>query len=92
MVKRIFFIVICVLLFSMSAYSKTINVKEFGAKGDGKTDDTKAIQTALDEAFKGNKDFKIRGAWEISYPEIVFPEGTYILSNVVRVTNGAIVR
>ncbi|MGK9126739.1 hypothetical protein M1D52_22175 [Olivibacter sp. SA151] len=44
--------------------SDTIFVKDFGAKADGKTDDTKAIQAALD------KNSKV----------VVFQKGTYLVS------------
>lgn len=43
---------------------KVINVKDMGAKGDGTTDDTRAIQRALDNAHAGFKT-------------IYFPAGTY---------------
>jgi len=44
-----------------------INVREFGAKGNGETDDTKAFQEAIDDlARKGGG-------------ELYVPEGTYIL-------------
>lgn len=45
-----------------------INVRDFGAKGDGTTDDTAAIQAALDEASTlGVADVKIpRGTYKVS--------------------------
>ena len=45
-----------------------INVKDFGAKGDGKTDDTRAIQDALDRHMGG---FRI----------LYFPNGTYLVTD-----------
>ena len=41
------------------------NVKDFGAKGDGKTSDTKAIQSAIDAASK------VQGT-------VYFPDGKYM--------------
>jgi len=43
------------------------SVTEFGAKGDGQTDDTAAIQRAVDECR-----------------EVFFPEGTYLVSDTLR--------
>lgn len=45
-------------------YNKEINVKQFGAKGDGVTDDTNAIQTALNKVPNNSA--------------IYFPYGTYL--------------
>lgn len=42
-----------------------ISVKDFGAKGDGKTNDTTAIQTAINHAVESGKR------------EVYFPGGTY---------------
>ncbi|HET7178198.1 MAG TPA: glycoside hydrolase family 28 protein [Chryseosolibacter sp.] len=47
------------------------NVKEFGARGDGKTLDTKAIQTAIDAAHKQNG-----GVVDV-------PAGTYLIGTLV---------
>lgn len=53
-----------------------ISVKDFGAVGDGVTDDTAAIQTALD--FYGG-DFDIPRSID---SEIIFPAGTYRISSI----------
>ena len=37
----------CCLCFVISAFGKTYNVKNFGAKGDGVTTDSKAINDAI---------------------------------------------
>jgi hypothetical protein len=49
--------------------NKLVNVKDFGAKGDGVSDDTAAIQAAVNAAASGTT--------------ITFPAGTYNVSNFV---------
>ncbi len=51
------------------AASDTLNVKNFGAKGDGKTDDTKAIQSALNASSPLTKT------------TIYFPAGIYNIAS-----------
>jgi len=48
----------------------TVNVKDFGAKGDGSTDDSKAIRTAITEALSGRKSGVVQ-------KEVYFPPGNY---------------
>ena len=50
--------------------SDTVSVKDFGAKGDGVTDDTAAIQAALDS-----------GSWSV-----YLPKGVYICTKEINVT------
>src|SRR5687768_8111492 len=57
------------------------NVKNFGAKGDGVTDDTRAIQAAMDANRKG---VDTGGKSDYFYPRpktVYFPKGTYLVSN-----------
>jgi len=51
------------------------NVKDYGAKGDGITDDTAAIQKAIDE---------VRGIPDTLY----FPDGVYLISDSVGIFKG----
>ncbi|MFC3199363.1 right-handed parallel beta-helix repeat-containing protein [Parapedobacter deserti] len=52
---------------------RRIDVKEYGAKGDGKTDDSRAIQLALDSASVGDT--------------VYLPKGTYIVRTIRLVPN-----
>ena len=54
---------------NLSYYMPT--VKEYGAKGDGVTDDTAAIQKAIDSNTDG---------------AVAFPPGTYLVSNTLNIT------
>lgn len=51
-------------------FADIINVRDFGAKGDGITDDTEAIQAAIDSAGGS---------------EVFFPRGVYTISDTVYV-------
>ncbi len=53
--------------YSLQAGVGRIDVKTYGAAGDGKADDTAAIQTAIDRAPNGST--------------IYFPPGTYLVNN-----------
>ncbi len=56
-------------------FGDTLNVKDYGAKGNGMTDDTKAIQSAID-AFSP----LIKGT-------IYFPAGVYIIASFATTAN-----
>jgi hypothetical protein len=54
-------------------FADVINVKDFGAKGDGVTDDYAAIQAALDSIVNPKPT------------AVYFPQGNYMISNTLRV-------
>ena len=66
----------------VSAAPRLQNAKDFGAKGDGKTDDTTAIQRFVTTVEQQGLGYAA-GIYERSYPEIVFPEGTYLVSKPI---------
>jgi hypothetical protein len=53
----------------------SLNVKQFGAKGDGTTDDTAAIQAAINALTNGG--------------EVLFPQATYKVSSTISIGNGS---
>ncbi|CAL1520763.1 glycosyl hydrolase family 28-related protein [Chitinophaga sp. MM2321] len=55
--------------------SNQLNVRNYGAIGDGVSDDSKAIQKCFDEAKKFSK------------AKIVFPGGTYLISTPIQYNN-----
>lgn len=60
------------------------NVKNFGAKGDGVTDDTSAIQTAISSNGRCSAALQCEGsASEPGY--IYFPKGTYVISGTLQI-------
>lgn len=58
-------------------FAQRLNVKDYGALGDGVTDDTAAIQSAINTAV-------LLGA--VCY----FPEGTYVISSSLNATNASL--
>jgi glucan 1,3-beta-glucosidase len=66
---------------NVSSYNVFRNVKEFGAKGDGQTDDTAAIQRAITEGSRCTPGFCESST---TTPAIVyFPGGTYVISSSI---------
>lgn len=70
--KYIFLLFFCCCTATLMGF----NVKEFGAKGDGKTDDTAALQKAAD-AVAGK--LSVHGTATLN-----FPRGRYIISKRIR--------
>ena len=63
-----------------------INVKEYGAKGDGSTNDTAAIQSAFDAAFGDSSSPNGRQPGNRSNSSVYFPLGDYLITNELTLT------
>ena len=64
---------------------ESVSVKDFGAVGDGVTDDTAAIQAAMDYAnalYAESLEFP-KG---LQYPDLMIPSGIYVVSDTLHPT------
>lgn len=68
-------------------FADVINVKDFGAIGDGVADDTEAIQNALNAAAVF-KDTILEDSMNYVQNCVFFPAGTYIISGTLFVGEG----
>lgn len=65
---------------------ETVSVKDFGAKGDGVTDDSSAFSTAAKNSISADiSQADYLPMPHASYCEVVVPAGTYLLSSLVDV-------
>lgn len=68
--KYIYYIVLTLLALNNNLlFANILNVKDFGAKGDGRFDDTRAIQEAINHGARRGET-------------IMFPHGTYLVSSL----------
>lgn len=51
----------------------TIDVRDYGAKGDGFTDDTEAIQRAFDAMLAGDTLYFPKGVYRFASPTVLLP-------------------
>ncbi|KAH7329285.1 LysM domain protein [Stachybotrys elegans] len=66
--------------YAQSGYKVWRNVKDYGAKGDGRTDDTAAINKAISD---GGRCGATCGSSTIRPATVYFPPGTYLVSSSI---------
>jgi hypothetical protein len=66
-----------------------INVKDYGAQGDGVTDDTIAIRAAVTAAGATRGETDPTGVYVQTGPVLLFPEGKYIISDQINLNNSS---
>ncbi|GAP92470.1 putative glycoside hydrolase family 55 protein [Rosellinia necatrix] len=67
--------------FAGNGYKVFRNVKDYGAKGDGRTDDTAAIAAAMNDG--GNRCLQGCASTTTTPAVVYFPAGTYIISKSI---------
>ncbi|MDP3468436.1 MAG: right-handed parallel beta-helix repeat-containing protein [Daejeonella sp.] len=60
-----YILLLCIIVCLQPSKGYTVNVRDFGAKGDGISDDTRAINAAISGAFDGLVEFP-RGSYRIT--------------------------
>ena len=86
-------IVVIVMLFCSVACAQTaksVSVTDFGAKGDGVTDDTGAIQAALDSLANGGGVANLPAGSYLISAALKIPGGATLLGEAVRWENTAV--
>jgi hypothetical protein len=63
-------------------FDDVVSIRDFGAKGDGVTDDTVAINRALSELYTREVNSEVRRS-------LFFPAGTYKVTNTIKVPSYA---
>jgi hypothetical protein len=79
---------ILLLACSIQAHMYTVNVKDFTARGDGVTDDTLAIQSAINSAqAMAISRPSVNTGYHFTAPVVFFPHGTYRITDSVSIGN-----
>ena len=83
----VFLVFLCVIASNGNAHNAIFNVKEFGALGDGKADDTEAIQKAIDTCTEAG------GGTVLLPPGEYLSRSLYLRDNVnFNVSSGAMLK
>ena len=83
-----------------SGSNSVINVRDFGAKGDGVSDDTSAVRSAVAEAVRQNDSMLARlgsrctnvGVGDGPLSAVVFPKGAYRLTDTILIRRSVVLR